>query len=159
VVAVKDIIEKMAKALVDHPDEVAVRVIEGEQTTILELKVAQSDIGKVVGKHGRTIRSIRTILNAGGMKSKKRFVLEVLDPKDSAEQEEIGMNKKGPCVRVRLIRPNGETTLTLEFTIEADAEARYERIVDACTKDRWFGARVQCLDTFGEIVHEHIIST
>lgn len=83
----KDLIEKIAKALVDHPDEVAVRVIEGEQTTILELKVAQSDIGKVVGKHGRTIRSIRTILNAGGMKSKKRFVLEVLDPKNQPSRK------------------------------------------------------------------------
>jgi len=75
----KDLIEEIAKALVDKPEEVSVHAIEGEQTTILELKVAQSDLGKVIGKQGRTARSIRTILGAAGMKLRKRFTLEILE--------------------------------------------------------------------------------
>jgi len=79
----KDLIEQIAKALADDPDQVAVRVIEWEETTILELRVAQDDIGKIIGKHGRTVQSIRRILRAVGMKSKKRFVLELMDPTHS----------------------------------------------------------------------------
>ena len=75
----KELIEMIAKALVDSPDQVAVRAIEGEQSTVLELKVAQSDLGKVIGKQGRTARAIRTILGAGGMKIKRRFTLEILE--------------------------------------------------------------------------------
>ena len=75
----KELIEHIAKALVDKPEEVAVHAIEGEQTTVLELKVAQTDLGKVIGKQGRTARSIRTILGAAGMKMKKRFTLEILE--------------------------------------------------------------------------------
>ena len=75
----KELIEEIAKALVDNPDEVSVRAIEGEQTTVLELRVAQSDLRKVIGKQGRTARSIRTILGAAGMKLKKRFTLEILE--------------------------------------------------------------------------------
>ena len=75
----KELVEQIAKALVDCPDEVAVHAIEGEQTTVLELRVAQSDLGKVIGKQGRTARSIRTILGAAGMKLKKRFTLEILE--------------------------------------------------------------------------------
>jgi len=75
----KELIEQIAKALVDNPEQVTVRAIEGEQTTVLELKVAQSDLGKVIGKQGRTARSIRTILGAAGMKLKKRFTLEILE--------------------------------------------------------------------------------
>jgi predicted RNA-binding protein YlqC (UPF0109 family) len=75
----KELIEDIAKALVDKPEEVVVHAIEGEQTTVLELKVAQSDLGKVIGKQGRTARSIRTILGAAGMKLKKRFTLEILE--------------------------------------------------------------------------------
>jgi predicted RNA-binding protein YlqC (UPF0109 family) len=75
----KELIEQIAKALVDNPDEVSVRAIEGEQTTVLELRVSQSDLGKVIGKQGRTARSIRTILSAAGMKLKKRFTLEILE--------------------------------------------------------------------------------
>jgi len=75
----KELIEDIAKALVDNPEEVSVNAVEGEQTTVLELRVAQSDLGKVIGKQGRTARSIRTILSAAGMKLKKRFTLEILE--------------------------------------------------------------------------------
>jgi hypothetical protein len=75
----KDLIEAIAKALVDNPQEVAVRAVEGEQVTVLELRVDPSDLGKVIGKQGRTARSIRTILNAAGMKLKRRFTLEILE--------------------------------------------------------------------------------
>jgi hypothetical protein len=75
----KELIEAIAKALVDNPDQVSVRAVEGEQVTVLELRVHPSDLGKVIGKQGRTARSIRTILNASGMKLKKRFTLEILE--------------------------------------------------------------------------------
>ncbi|MGA3074178.1 MAG: KH domain-containing protein [Bryobacteraceae bacterium] len=75
----KQLIEDIAKALVDIPEEVAVSVVEGEQVTVLELRVAQSDLGKVIGKQGRTARSIRTILGAAGMKLNRRFTLEILE--------------------------------------------------------------------------------
>jgi predicted RNA-binding protein YlqC (UPF0109 family) len=75
----KQLIEDIAKALVDLPDEVKMNVIEGEQTTVIELKVAPGDLGKVIGKQGRTARSIRTILGAAGMKLNRRFTLEILE--------------------------------------------------------------------------------
>ncbi len=75
----KELIEYIAKALVDKPEEVSVRETEGERTTILELKVAQEDLGKVIGKEGRTARSMRVILNAAGTKLGKRCVLEILE--------------------------------------------------------------------------------
>lgn len=75
----KELIEMIAKALVDQPEEVMVKPIEGEQSTVLELRVAASDLGKVIGKQGRTARSIRTILGAAGMKLKRRFTLEILE--------------------------------------------------------------------------------
>ncbi len=75
----KELIEEIAKALVDKPEQVQVRSVDGEQSTILELKVDPSDLGKVIGKQGRTARSIRTILGAAGMKLKKRFTLEILE--------------------------------------------------------------------------------
>ena len=75
----KQLIEEIAKALVDIPEEVAVKAVEGEQVTVLELKVAPSDLGKVIGKQGRTARSIRTILGAAGMKLNRRFTLEILE--------------------------------------------------------------------------------
>ncbi len=73
----KELVELMAKALVDHPDQVEVREIEKDQATVLELRVGPGDLGKVIGKQGRTARSMRTILGAAGMKLKKRFVLEI----------------------------------------------------------------------------------
>ncbi|RPI22353.1 MAG: KH domain-containing protein [Acidobacteria bacterium] len=75
----KELIEMIAKALVDNPDQVSVTEVEGEQTTVLELRVAQTDLGKVIGKQGRTARAIRTLLGASGMKLRKRFVLEILE--------------------------------------------------------------------------------
>ena len=75
----KELIELIAKALVDSPEEVSVRAVEGQQVTVLELRVAPGDLGKVIGKQGRTARSIRTILGAAGMKLKKRFTLEILE--------------------------------------------------------------------------------
>jgi hypothetical protein len=75
----KELLELIAKALVDRPEAVEVREVEGEQTTVLELRVAQDDLGKVIGKQGRTARSIRTILSAAGMKLRKRVVLEILE--------------------------------------------------------------------------------
>ena len=75
----KELIEMIAKALVDSPDEVVVNEVSGEQTTVLELRVAQSDLGKVIGKQGRTARAIRVLLGASGMKLRKRFVLEILE--------------------------------------------------------------------------------
>jgi uncharacterized protein len=75
----KELIEMIAKALVDNPEQVNVREVIGEQTTVLELRVSQSDLGKIIGKQGRTARAIRTLLGAAGMKLRKRFVLEILE--------------------------------------------------------------------------------
>lgn len=75
----KQLVEDIAKALVDSPDEVAVREVQGEQVTVLELRVAAGDLGKVIGKQGRTARSIRTLLGAAGMKLNRRFTLEILE--------------------------------------------------------------------------------
>lgn len=75
----KGLIEYMAKALVDLPDQVEVNEIVGEQTTVLELKVAKEDLGKVIGKQGRTARAMRTILNGASTKLRKRSVLEIIE--------------------------------------------------------------------------------
>jgi uncharacterized protein len=75
----KDLIEHIAKSLVDQPDKVQVREVQGEQTTVLELRVATEDLGKVIGKQGKTARAMRTLLAAAGMKIRKRFVLEILE--------------------------------------------------------------------------------
>jgi len=75
----KELIEEIAKALVDKPDQIQVRAIEGEQVTVFELRVHPSDLGKVIGRQGRTVESIRCILGAAGMKVRKRVTLEILD--------------------------------------------------------------------------------
>ncbi|MBI2555665.1 MAG: KH domain-containing protein [Candidatus Rokubacteria bacterium] len=75
----KELIEYIAKALVDEPDQVRVTEVEGERITVIELRVAQSDLGKVIGKQGRTAHSIRTLLNAVATKLRKRAVLEILE--------------------------------------------------------------------------------
>jgi uncharacterized protein len=74
-----ELVEMIAKALVDKPEEVSVRPVEGEQVRVLELRVDPSDLGKIIGKKGRTAKSIRTLLGAAGMKLKKRFTLEILE--------------------------------------------------------------------------------
>jgi len=75
----KELVEHIAKALVDNPDQVVVQAVEGGQATVLELRVAPDDIGRVIGKQGRTARSLRTILNAAGVKHNKRFNLEIVE--------------------------------------------------------------------------------
>ena len=75
----KELILVMARALVDKPDEVEIKEIEGDVTTILELKVAKEDLGKVIGKHGKTAHAMRSILNATATKLKKRAVLEIVE--------------------------------------------------------------------------------
>jgi predicted RNA-binding protein YlqC (UPF0109 family) len=75
----KDLINYIAQALVDNPEKVTVTEIEGNQTSVLELKVAKEDLGKVIGKQGRTARAMRTILSAASAKVKKRTVLEIIE--------------------------------------------------------------------------------
>lgn len=75
----RELVSYVAKALVDEPDEVEVNVIEGEKSTIIELRVSPNDIGKVIGKHGRIAKALRTILSATSTKTGKRIVLEILD--------------------------------------------------------------------------------
>jgi len=75
----RGLVELIAKSLVDAPDQVTVEAVEEDDTTVLELRVAQPDLGKVIGKQGRTARSIRTILGAAGMKLHKRYTLEIIE--------------------------------------------------------------------------------
>lgn len=75
----KELVERMARALVDRPEDVVVNEIDGEKTTVYELKVAATDLGKVIGKQGKTARAMRTILSASGTKIGKRCVLEILE--------------------------------------------------------------------------------
>jgi len=75
----KELVEAIAKALVDHPENVQVKSVDGEQVTVLELRVHPEDLGKVIGRQGRTAKSIRTILGAAGMKIRKRLTLEILE--------------------------------------------------------------------------------
>ncbi len=78
-ITMKDLIAYIAKALVDKPEEVVVTEIEGEQTSVIELRVAKEDFGKIIGKQGRTAYAIRTILSAASAKMKKRGILEILE--------------------------------------------------------------------------------
>lgn len=75
----KDLINYIAQALVDHPEQVTVSEVEGDQTAVLELKVAKTDLGKVIGRQGKTARAIRTILSAASAKNKKRTILEIIE--------------------------------------------------------------------------------
>ncbi len=79
VIAVKELIEIMPKALVEHPDQVQVNEIAGEHASVIELSTAKEDIGKVIGKRGRNAQAMRTILNAASAKLRKRVVLEIID--------------------------------------------------------------------------------
>lgn len=75
----KDLIKNIVQALVDHPEQVTISEVEGKQTTVLEIKVAKEDIGKIIGKKGRTAQAIRTILNAASAKVKKRTIMEIIE--------------------------------------------------------------------------------
>lgn len=75
----RELVESIAKALVDNPDQVQVRAVDGEQVTVLELRVHPTDLGKVIGRQGRTAKAMRTLLGAAGMKLHKRYTLEILE--------------------------------------------------------------------------------
>ncbi len=75
----KQLVETIARALVDHPQDVQVRSVDGEQVTVLELRVHPEDLGKIIGRQGRTAKAIRTLLGAAGVKLRKRFTLEILE--------------------------------------------------------------------------------
>ena len=75
----KELVEAIAKSLVDHPEDVEVKSVAGSQVTVLELHVHPEDLGKVIGRQGRTAKAIRTLLGAAGMKIRKRFTLEILE--------------------------------------------------------------------------------
>jgi predicted RNA-binding protein YlqC (UPF0109 family) len=75
----KELIEYIVKALVDNPDKVAITEVSGEKSTIFELRVGEGDLGKVIGKEGRTAKAIRTIITAAAMKQGKRAVLEIME--------------------------------------------------------------------------------
>jgi predicted RNA-binding protein YlqC (UPF0109 family) len=75
----RDLVEFLAKSLVDNPDEVRIRTRERDQETVIELSVAQADLGKVIGRQGRTARAIRTLIAAAGTKSRRRYSLDILD--------------------------------------------------------------------------------
>ena len=75
----KELIEYIAKSLVDQPDAVKVTEVEGERTSVIELSVAKEDMGRIIGKQGKTATAMRTLLNAAGMKQKKRTILEIID--------------------------------------------------------------------------------
>jgi hypothetical protein len=83
----KELITYIAQALVDDPDEVFVTEVEGAQTSVFELRVAKDDLGKVIGKQGRTARAMRTILSAASTKLGKRSVLEIIEPEPKPEPE------------------------------------------------------------------------
>jgi uncharacterized protein len=76
---IKELVDFIIRALVDQPDEVVVTAVSGEKTSVYELRVGDGDLGKVIGKHGRTIRAIRTLLSAASTKENKRAVLEILE--------------------------------------------------------------------------------
>ena len=77
--SVRELVEDIAKALVDEPDQVSVNEVSGEQATVLELKVGPGDLGKVIGKQGRTAKALRTVLSAASTKVRRRVVLEILE--------------------------------------------------------------------------------
>jgi len=83
----KDLIEYLAKSLVDHPDQVKVHEVEGQTVTILELSVASEDLGKVIGKHGRTAKAMRSVLQATGVKANKKAMLEIIEQRKTDEQK------------------------------------------------------------------------
>jgi predicted RNA-binding protein YlqC (UPF0109 family) len=103
---VKKLLLLIAQALVDQPEKVEVLEVQGSQCTILELKVAKSEIGKVIGKHGHTAQAIRTILNTAAAKIKKRIVLEILEEKNEAFHFDLESRRQTIFVKaIRKLRP------------------------------------------------------
>ena len=86
----KELVENIAKALVDHPEGVQVDAVEGTDVTILQLRAHPDDIGKVIGRDGRTAKAIRTLLGAAGMKLRKRFTLEIVEEKHNYQKATAG---------------------------------------------------------------------
>jgi predicted RNA-binding protein YlqC (UPF0109 family) len=82
----KDLVVELVKNIVDNPEEVSAREVEGEQTTIIELTTNPSDIGKVIGKKGRTIKALRTLVNAAAVRQGKRVTVEIVEPSSEEEQ-------------------------------------------------------------------------
>ena len=82
IAVVRELIERMAKALVEHPDQVSVSEIAGEHALVIELRTAKEDLGKIIGKRGRNAQAMRTILNAASAKLRKRTVLEIIEDDD-----------------------------------------------------------------------------
>jgi len=83
----KEFVEYLIKQLIDKPDEVHINEIAGQRTVVFELRVADGELGKVIGKHGQTARSIRTLLSAAAAKEGKRYILEILEHKDDEKEE------------------------------------------------------------------------
>jgi uncharacterized protein len=90
----KELVENIAKALVDHPEDVDVRAVEGSQVTVLELRTHPGDLGKVIGRDGRTAKAIRTLLGAGGMKLHKRFTLDIVEEGMANPEEGVANSLK-----------------------------------------------------------------
>jgi len=86
----KELVQNIAKALVDHPEGVQVDAVEGTDVTILQLRAHSDDIGKVIGREGRTAKAIRTLLGAAGMKLRKRFTLEIVEEKQADQKAAAG---------------------------------------------------------------------
>src|SRR5579864_975458 len=95
----KELVEAIAKALVDHPEDVQVRPVDGSQVTVLELRVHPEDLGKVIGRQGRTAKAIRTLLGASGMKLHKRFTLEILEDRIPLRKNKAGCRLRALSVR------------------------------------------------------------
>ena len=75
----KELLKQIVQALVDYPEQIAISAVEGKHSTVLEIKVAKEDIGKIIGKQGRTAQAIRTILNAASAKARKRTIMEIIE--------------------------------------------------------------------------------
>ena len=90
----KELVEEIAKALVDYPDEIQVTAVEGSEVTVLELRANPEDLGKIIGRQGRTVQAIRILLGAGGMKIHRRFTLEVLDGQEAIHSRQSALSEK-----------------------------------------------------------------
>ena len=130
----KDLVEYIAKALVDHPEKVKVSEVQGDKTSVIELTVAKEDLGKVIGKRGRTAQAIRTILNNASMKIRKRSVLEIIEwnillpcilVQDCLLGKSTGVDKGGYCQSGR--KTNADLRVSLR-----GLQAHYFRDTDPC---------------------------